>query len=125
MGVGVATWAMRDGRLCLGELAPGAAGGRGRESVLEAGRTLALLPGEAVLQARLLGLLTVCFWHACGSSPLRVPGLDKVFREGDSVRSTHAAMHAVCQGLLTRQCLGDRAICLWHTARCSQEFKLL
>lgn len=115
--MGVVTWAMRDGRLCLGEMAPGAAGGRGRGSLLEAGRTLALLSGEAVLQACLLGLRTVCFWRACGSSLLRVPGLDRVFREGDDARSTHAAMQIICQSLLTSGCSGNRAICLWHTTR--------
>lgn len=64
--MGVAAWAARDGRLCLGELTPGAGGGRARGApLLEPGRALALLPGEAILQVSMAG----CLWwrkHVAG-----------------------------------------------------------
>ena len=75
IGVGVAAWATRDGRLCLGELTPGGGGGRARGAhTLEPGRTLALLPGEAVLQVR---------------TPLALNPAEHVFRVISYCRKVH------------------------------------
>ncbi|CAK0749293.1 hypothetical protein CVIRNUC_001899 [Coccomyxa viridis] len=62
-GAGLITWASNSGKFCLGELKAG----RRQDSVygaahvtgLEASRTLALLPGETVLQVAWQGLLDV------------------------------------------------------------------
>jgi hypothetical protein len=62
-GRGVVTWESRAGALCLGELSPGPSGGyeggfgfggggAGGSAGLVAGRSLALLPQEQLLQVR-------------------------------------------------------------------------
>jgi len=67
VGVGVAAWAGRDGRLCLGELTPAGGPGARGGATLVPGRALDLLPGEAVLQARTRG---TC--HAAGRCRVQI-----------------------------------------------------
>jgi len=69
VGVGVAAWAGRDGRLCLGELTPAGGPGTRGGATLVPGRALDLLPGEAVLQARTRG---TC--HAAGRCQVQIQG---------------------------------------------------